>query len=244
MAITEKKLYLFTDRYVIMHVQGWWVTFRFLATVRCCRTEHKEVHSVSCDDPAGRLWKAPAAESILSTLKLQLDCGLCSSDTYKESLSHKPTQAEETWAGREGGREEKVTSVSEHVRKQASVYQQKHSWAEDEHKLNDLKFSLVVEVSTLTPELPGIGEEKWQESFPTWLIKGAHHLVIAHSWPCNLIYRHQMKSRKMLECTKGSERKKGLMSAFLGNAENSIIRQSATMSAELALDQRRPCDRK
>lgn len=46
--------------------------------------------------------KDPGAKSTRSSLKLQLDCGLCSSATYKESLSHKPTQAEETWGGGRG----------------------------------------------------------------------------------------------------------------------------------------------
>ena len=73
--------------------------------------------------------------------------------------------------------------------------------------------------------------------------KGAHHLVITHSWPCNAIYRYQTKSRKCLNAQRAPDGERALISAFLRNAENSIIRQSATMSAELVLDQRRPCDR-
>lgn len=58
--------------------------------------------------------KYPGAKNIHSYPKLQLDCGPRSAATYKESLSHKPTQAEETWG--EGG-EERVT---ERVSKQES----------------------------------------------------------------------------------------------------------------------------
>lgn len=60
-----------------------------------------------CNRPTGHFETDSAAKNICSLLKLQFACGPCSSVTYKESLSHKPTLAEETW--QEGGEEEKLT---------------------------------------------------------------------------------------------------------------------------------------
>lgn len=51
------------------------------------------------DDPAGHSRRTQEPQ-VLGELKLQLDCGPFSTATYKESLCHKPTQAEET-CGRE-----------------------------------------------------------------------------------------------------------------------------------------------
>ena len=87
------------------------------------------------------IYERPWSKKYPSELKLQLDCGPCSAATYKESLSYKPTQAEETW-GREG---KKVTLVCEYLSKQVSVYQQ-YSRVEDEHNFlsASLKFSLVI----------------------------------------------------------------------------------------------------
>lgn len=56
--------------------------------------------------PSRAFVRDSGAKNIHGWLKLQLDCGPFSTATYKESLCHKPTQAEETW-GERG--EEKAT---------------------------------------------------------------------------------------------------------------------------------------
>lgn len=76
------------------------VAFRYMLPQGRTKGRRKGFYSVisaSRDDPAGRLWKTLGQKTSIAGLKLQLECGPCISATYKESLSHKPTQAEETW---------------------------------------------------------------------------------------------------------------------------------------------------
>lgn len=95
------------------------------------KREKKGLRRGNCDSWWPRrtfMKKNSGEENIQSSPKLQLDCGPCSSAPYKESLSHKPTQAEETWA--EGGTERASMWANKRV-----FTSKKDLQAEDEHIL-------------------------------------------------------------------------------------------------------------
>jgi len=106
-------LYMYT-----IYCIGW----EWLSDTCCCRGNPKKWEKgLQCNNCKSWWSSSTFIQHIHSSLKLQLDCGPWSSATYKESLSHKPTQAEESRG--EGGEEQATQWLS----KQVSVYQQRNT---------------------------------------------------------------------------------------------------------------------
>ena len=102
-----------------------------------------------------------------SLLKLQLDSELWSPATYKEFLSHKPTQAGEMG---EGGKERGW--LNEWACEQTSECLP----AKTSNNLKILPLQL-----TLTSELP-VKEERQQGSCPLWFCRGLSCFVHTYNW--------------------------------------------------------------